>query len=442
MANPEKPEIDYSYTGYQQAQGNNTFPGTQLDNDLAELKRAVDETIDFTTAVIRSDGALQNAIVTKSALAEDIQLGVAAPRPWVTATAYAVDDTVSFGNGLYICLEAHTSGTFATDLGADLWALLIEFTVPVSISDGAVTEPKIADLAVATAKLADTAVTTAKLADGSVTLAKLASSVATIPIGATLEWDGWTAPSGWLFKFGQAVSRTVYSGVRDVVAPAFTATVTSGSNTITNVGTDFRNFGLVGAPIEGAGIPSGATIVTVNISSIVLSAAATSSGASVQVRAYPHGSGDGALTFNIPDDRDRVAVGRGNMGGTAASRILTTGAGAPNVDTSKLGASGGVDRHTLTSAQMPSHTHTATPTLTDPGHIHSVDTISVAGGNGVGVVEVFEANFSGSASTDAVTSNTTGISVTVSNASTGGGEAHPNIPPARVVNKIIYTGVA
>ena len=42
---------------------------------------------------------------------------------WVTATAYVEDDGVSYNGSSYICLVAHTSGTFATDLAAAKWEL-------------------------------------------------------------------------------------------------------------------------------------------------------------------------------------------------------------------------------------------------------------------------------------------------------------------------------
>jgi microcystin-dependent protein len=205
-----------------------------------------------------------------------------------------------------------------------------------------------------------------------------------------------------------------------------------------------RNFGLVGAKIEGAGIPSGATIVTVNISSLVLSVAATASNSSVQIRIFPHGNGDGATTFNIPDDRDRVSVGRGGMGGTLASRILTTGAGAPGVDTSKLGVGGGVDRHTVTSAQMPVHTHVATSVVTDPGHTHDIDTVgAIPFGSAGALIEAFAVLGASSSPASRVTlTSETDATVATTNDNTGGGEAHPNLQPSRVVNKIIFTGVA
>ena len=45
---------------------------------------------------------------------------------WVTATAYDVDDLVEEAGSTYICVEAHTSGTFATDLAAAKWELAVE----------------------------------------------------------------------------------------------------------------------------------------------------------------------------------------------------------------------------------------------------------------------------------------------------------------------------
>ena len=151
MPTPDKPSLDYSYTAFQEGQGTNDFPGTQLDNDLANLKAAIDATIDFTGGVVRSDGKLQNGIVSKSSLGPDVLLGLATPRPWETGAVYAVDDTATTNNSLYVCLVAHTAGTFSSDLAAERWALLIEFTVPSALLDNPVTAPKIAARAVTAA---------------------------------------------------------------------------------------------------------------------------------------------------------------------------------------------------------------------------------------------------------------------------------------------------
>jgi microcystin-dependent protein len=443
MALPTKPDIDYSYTGFAAGLGDGSFPGTQLDNDLIGLVDAISETIDFVGAVIRDDGQLQNGVVKKESLDASLVLGVAPPRPWATARAYVVDETATINNSIYICTIAHTSGVFASDLGAGFWGLIAELTVPAAISDGTVTEPKHATGGVSTRALADGSVTTVKIAAASVTTAKLASStaLALVPIGTEVDFAGFLAPFGWAFEFGQAVSRVTYIALFNVLCPNVTATTTNASPVITGIATDLRNLGLEGAPVEGANIPPGATVVSVAINSITLSLNATGNAAGVSVRILPWGVGDGSTTFNLPDARDRVSVGRGNMGGTAAGRITAAGVGNPGIETNRIGTSGGVDRHTLSTAQLAAHTHTASAStsITDPGHAHNV--AFVIGADAVGSGERLQASPSTGAYISA--SSTTGITAatTVSVNNAGGGEAHPNVQPTRVTNKIIFTGV-
>ena len=112
-----------------------------------------------------------------------------------------------------------------------------------------------------------------------------------------------------------------------------------------------------------------------------------------------YGVGNGSSTFNLPDLRDRFAVGSGT--------------------TYSAGATGGAATHTLSTAEMPAHTHTATST--DSGHTHNF-----AVGNNADIDNDVGTS-SGSGSTDTTASGTANITTTI--ASTGGGGAHNNLPP-------------
>lgn len=65
-----------------------------------------------------------------------------------------------------------------------------------------------------------------------------------------------------------------------------------------------------------------------------------------------YGAGDGSTTFNVPDLRGRTVIGLDNMGGTSANRVT-------DVDADALGGADGAETHTLTTGQLPSHTHGA-----------------------------------------------------------------------------------
>lgn len=140
-----------------------------------------------------------------------------------------------------------------------------------------------------------------------------------------------------------------------------------------------------------------------------------------------YGTGDGSTTFNLPDCRGRVVAGKDDMGGSAASRLTSTYFGGT---ATSLGAVGGLESHTLTTAQLASHSHSNS--LTDPGHTHSLTTgTSVLTNPGAGSIGSSGFSFG----TGTIVSSTTGITIT--NATAGSGNAHNNTQPTIIANKLI-----
>jgi microcystin-dependent protein len=169
---------------------------------------------------------------------------------------------------------------------------------------------------------------------------------------------------------------------------------------------------------------------------------------------YPHGSGDGSTTFNVPDLRGRTTVGKDDMGGSAAGRISAGNNGLT------LGGSNGAENHTLVAGQMPSHGHTVNSHahgggnhghgITDNGHTHQISanttsTMNNAGGaNGLtglttypgpqnAVAQIVGTGISINASGNTIAAESPGTT------GAGGDQAHNNLQPGQIVNKIVKT---
>ena len=103
------------------------LPANQVASDFASHKASNDAIIEFQKLVQRSDGRLNNGSVRPETLSAGtvVLIGKWTPRGnWLTATVYAVNDLVTQSNNLYVCIVAHTSGTFASDLAAGKWQLI------------------------------------------------------------------------------------------------------------------------------------------------------------------------------------------------------------------------------------------------------------------------------------------------------------------------------
>lgn len=147
-----------------------------------------------------------------------------------------------------------------------------------------------------------------------------------------------------------------------------------------------------------------------------------------------YGSGDGVLTFNLPDLRGRFIAGKDDMGGSAASRITNAVSG---ITATTLGAAGRSQSQTLITANLPPYTPAGTnaaSSITITGQGSGVYVVNAGGpsqitgpGSGIGA-----ATLGGSAAAQAFTGIAQG----------GTSDAFTIIPPTMIMNYIIFTGRA
>ena len=174
-----------------------------------------------------------------------------------------------------------------------------------------------------------------------------------MPAGSVIPYAGTSAPTGFLFCDGSAVSRSTYAALFAVIGTTY-------------------------------------------------------------------GAGDGSSTFALPDLRGRVVAGKDDMGSSSANR-LTDQSGGLNGDT--LGDTGGSETHTLTTAQLASHTHS----FSDTDSITAMTFLN----DGLGV------NRGGSGQSSS--SNSISVSISGTTGSTGSGSAHNNVQPTIILQYIIRT---
>lgn len=93
MADPNKYTPGYSFSGWQATNPDQPLPAPQLDNELQNISEAVGEAIDGVKNIRRSDGALQNEIVTFDSLSREVrsQIGPGALAAAEAAAASAVE---------------------------------------------------------------------------------------------------------------------------------------------------------------------------------------------------------------------------------------------------------------------------------------------------------------------------------------------------------------
>ena len=455
--NPTPYTRSFDFAAYQANNPTLPAPGAQISGELDALATSFASVVTALTDIRRSDGSVNNHSVAYDSLNANLQglLGGFTPRGvWGAGTVYAAQDWIYNPSdfNLYVVPigKGHTAGSvFATDLAAGKWM----------VASAGLNQTNV-DTSVAAAMAAHLA------ASNPHPQYQIAATVAPVPIGAELSWAGVLPPAKYLLEYGQAISRSTYSALFGVLTTTTTATRANASPSLTSVAVDLTPYGLVGAYIEGTGIPTGTTITAVTSTTITMSASATSTGTASTIRVLPFGQGDGATTFNLPDRRGVALAGRDNMGGTAVGRLTYSGSG---VDGSKLSTTGGsqllhAHGHSVVD---PTHSHTGGTTGSAGDHAHIQGSISLGSLYGGGTLinpisappgyywyqnydgggdpayyakQAYQQQYTNTTGAHthsyAVPAASTGITV-----STAGAGGNQNVQPTGITNMIIYAGV-
>jgi hypothetical protein len=174
LAYPVIYDVTYSYTGFQLGQGNNDFPGTQLDADLAGLSDSVENIRAFLEGFTRSDGRLANGSVGRDQLDATFQIGFSLPSDWAVGATYTDTSTVFHDNKFWQSNVAHVAGA---EFDASKFDLIVDFGEQATLAA--------ASAATATANAAQTTADRAQTgadrtaADASATSAAASAATAT-----------------------------------------------------------------------------------------------------------------------------------------------------------------------------------------------------------------------------------------------------------------------
>lgn len=255
MAQPPPYERQYAFRAFQTANPDDPLPGQKVDIELNAVKATLDEVLANLALIQRDDGRVANNSIGTSQLdGALISLGFERPTAWATATAYAVDDAVFQNSKLYLCLVAHTSGTFNTDLSAAKWEEVIDFTTLVTDAE---TARDAAEAFAADAQAAQAAAEIAQAAAEAVADAFDDKYLGAKSSNPTLDNDGNALATGALYFNTTAGEMRVYTGSAWVQAYAPGAGVMLVANNLSEVTDEAAarlNIGVVNASTTTRGL--------------------------------------------------------------------------------------------------------------------------------------------------------------------------------------------
>ena len=146
--------------------------------------------------------------------------------------------------------------------------------------------------------------------------------------------------------------------------------------------------------------------------------------------------GDGRTTFGLPDFRGRVPIGQG-QGNGLTSRIM--------------GEQIGIEDITLSTAQMPIHSHAAETTISGSSVTAKLKASSAEGTTNVPLnnylakpsniglqsINMYDSSADIEMASDAIEIDLSAVTANTTTDDTGGNSAHNNIQPSLVMNYII-----
>lgn len=141
-----------------------------------------------------------------------------------------------------------------------------------------------------------------------------------------------------------------------------------------------------------------------------------------------YGSGDGSTTFNLPNLNGRVPLGKGEIAENTSTYWGSVSASEVNCP---LGERGGEAWHTLTTNQIPAHTHGS---VGDHRHLDYHSSANRGSGNTSTRTGPYGYTTSGASGV------TGGAAGGHEHNSVGGGARHNNMMPYTAVSFLIYAG--
>lgn len=222
MADPTPYVVNYSFAGFQANAPTTPLPGQKVDSELAGAAAAIVALVDAVKNVRRSDGALQNGIVTFESLHAALQLTFDPTNGALVAAAVA-------GTAADRAASALSAGAALVSAGdADAARLLAEAAADsIDLTNYLPKSGNLAGLGnAATARgnlglgnasllAADGGSNSVMVLDGSARVPDYDGSrltnIDTVAVGSTIFFNGIFAPFGFLKENGALLSRVTYA---------------------------------------------------------------------------------------------------------------------------------------------------------------------------------------------------------------------------------------